>query len=117
MSIFLDSIVGSNSLDKFSFDLNDNFVNQNIKDKDFYNFKIGWLSNMDDNYLIEKNILKICENKLRDLEKLKLKIELINNQLDSEILWRSWVIFRSKSIYEDTLNISAGIYIYIHERF
>ena len=106
LSIFLDSIVGSNSLDKFSFDLNDNFVNQNIKDKDFYNFKIGWLSNMDENYLIEKNILKICENKLRDLEKIKLKIELINNELDSEILWRSWVIFRSKSIYEDTLNMN-----------
>ena len=46
MSILLDEIVGSNSLDKFSFDLNGLFKNQNITEKDFSNFKIGWLSNM-----------------------------------------------------------------------
>ena len=69
MSILLDGIIGSDPLDRFSFDLDGSFKNQNISDKEFSAFSIGWLSNMNGEYNIEKEILEICENKLRELEK------------------------------------------------
>ena len=77
MSILLDEIVGSDTLDKISFDLNGSFGNKNISEKEFSAFKIGWLSNMNGNYNIEKDILTICENKMKDLEKINIKVELI----------------------------------------
>ena len=103
MSILLDEIVGSNSVDKFSFDLDSSFKSQNINEKEFSSFKIGWLSNMNESYNIEKNILEICENKLKDLEKINLKVEYLKSKINTDILWNSWTILRAKSIYEDTL--------------
>ena len=108
MSILLDAIVGSDSLDKLSFDLKSSFKSQNISEKDFSSFKIGWLSNMNGNYNIEKDILEICENKLKDLEKMNLKVENLNPKINTDILWKSWITLRSKSIYEDTLNMNIS---------
>ncbi len=108
MSILLDEIVGSDPLDRFSFDLDGLFKNQNISDKEFSAFRIGWLSNMNGEYNIEKEILEICENKLRELEKIKIKVEDIKPKINNDFLWRSWTTLRAKSIYEDTvaMNIS-----------
>ena len=108
MSILLDEIVGSDPLDRFSFDLDGLFKNQNISDKEFSAFRIGWLSNMNGEYNIEKEILEICENKLRELEKIKIKEEDIKPKINNDFLWRSWTTLRAKSIYEDTvaMNIS-----------
>ena len=103
MSILLDEIVGSDSLDKFSFNLKGSFKDQNISEKEFSAFKIGWLSNMNENYNVEKDILKICENKLKDLEKINITVEALKPKINTDILWKSWTTFRSKSIYEDTL--------------
>ena len=108
MSILLDAIVGSDSLDKLSFDLKGSFKSQNISEKDFSSFKIGWLSNMNGNYNIEKDILEICENKLKDLEKMNLKVENLNPKINTDILWKSWITLRSKGIYEDTLNMNIS---------
>ena len=108
MSILLDAIVGSDSLDKLSFDLKSSFKSQNISEKDFSSFKIGWLSNMNGNYNIEKDILEICENKLKDLEKMNLKVENLNPKINTDILWKSWITLRSKGIYEDTLNMNIS---------
>ena len=108
MSILLDEIVGSDSLDKFSFDLSGSFKNQNISDKEFSAFKIGWLSNMNGNYNIEKDILTICENKLKDLEKINIKVELLKPKINTDILWKSWTTLRAKSIYEDTLAMNIS---------
>ena len=108
MSILLDEIVGSDSLDKFSFDLSGSFKNQNISDKEFSAFKIGWLSNMNGNYNIEKDILRICEKKLRDLEKINIKVELLKPKINTDILWKSWTTLRAKSIYEDTLAMNIS---------
>ena len=108
MSILLDAIVGSDSLDKLSFDLKGSFKSQNISEKDFSSFKIGWLSNMNGNYNIEKDILEICENKLKDLEKINLKVENLNPKINTDILWKSWITLRSKSIYEDTLSMNIS---------
>ena len=108
MSILLDEIVGSDSLDKFSFDLSGSFKNQNISDKEFSAFKIGWLSNMNGNYNIEKDILTICENKLKDLEKINIKVELLKPKINTDILWNSWTTLRAKGIYEDTLAMNIS---------
>ena len=103
MSILLDEIVGSDLVDKFSFDLDGSFKNQNISEKEFSSFKIGWLSNMNGNYIIEKDILEICETKLKDLEKINLRVENLKPKINTDILWKSWTTLRAKSIYEDTL--------------
>ena len=103
MSILLDEIVGSDSLDRFSFDIEGLFKNQKISDKEFSAFRVGWLSNMNGEYNIEKEILEICENKLKELEKINIKVEELKPKINNEFLWKSWTTLRAKSIYEDTL--------------
>ena len=108
MSILLDEIVGRNPVDKFSFDLDSSFKKQKISEKEFSSFKIGWLSNMNGDYIVEKDILEICEAKLKDLEKINLKIETLKPKINTNILWESWTSLRSKSIYEDTLAMNIS---------
>ena len=108
MSILLDEIVGGNPVDKFSFDLDSSFKKQKISEKEFSSFKIGWLSNMNGDYIVEKDILEICEAKLKDLEKINLKIETLKPKINTNILWKSWTSLRSKSIYEDTLAMNIS---------
>lgn len=103
MAILLDVMIGSDNLDKQSFDLNDFFKNININQDIFSSYKLGWLSDMNGNYKYEDGILDLCENALVNLETLNLKVEFLNPDLDHEALWKSWVTFRSKSIYEDTI--------------
>ena len=103
MAFLLDEIVGSDVKDDYSFNLNQPFKNQKIDEKDFINIKIGWLSNMSSNYKIENKILDICEKQLKKLEDLNIKIEKLKPDFDHDSLWSSWITFRSKSIYEDTL--------------
>ena len=103
MSILLDEIIGSDSLDKFSFDLDGLFKNQKISDKEFSAFRVGWLSNMNGEYNIEKEILDICENKLKELEKINIKVEELKPKINNEFLWKSWTVLRAKNIFEDTL--------------
>ena len=108
MSILLDEIVGRNPVDKFSFDLDSSFKKQKISEKEFSSFKIGWLSNMNGDYIVEKDILEICEAKLKDLEKINLKIETLKPKINTNILWERWTSLRSKSIYEDTLAMNIS---------
>ena len=108
MSILLDEIVGRNPVDKFSFDLDSSFKKQKISEKEFSSFKIGWLSNMNGDYIVEKDILEICEAKLKDLEKINLKIETLKPKINTNILWKSWSSLRAKSIYEDTLAMNIS---------
>ena len=108
MSILLDEIVGRNAVDKCSFDLDSSFKKQKISEKEFSSFKIGWLSNMNGDYIVEKDILEICEAKLKDLEKINLKIETLKPKINTNILWNSWTSLRSKSIYEDTLAMNIS---------
>ena len=108
MSILLDEIVGRNPVDKFSFDLDSSFKKQKISEKEFSSFKIGWLSNMNGDYIVEKDILEICEAKLKDLEKINLKVEALKPKINTNILWKSWTTLRAKSIYEDTLAMNIS---------
>ncbi len=105
MAFLIDAITGSHPLDNISFDLNSSFRDAKFSEKEFSNLKIGWLSNMNDKYIIEKSILDICEKKLKDLEKNNLEIEYLKPNLDNDTLWNSWTTFRSKSIYQDTLSM------------
>jgi len=63
---------------------------------------------MNGNYNIEKDILTICENKLKDLEKINIKVELLKPKINTDILWKSWTTLRAKSIYEDTLAMNIS---------
>ncbi len=108
MSILLDEIVGSDLLDRFSFDLEGLFKNQKISDKEFSTFRVGWLSNMNGEYNIEKEILEICENKLKELEKINIKVEELKPKINNNFLWKSWTTLRAKSIYEDTLAMNIS---------
>ena len=62
MAILLDVMIGSDNLDKQSFDLNDFFKNININQDIFSSYKLGWLSDMNGNYKYEDGILDLCEN-------------------------------------------------------
>ena len=93
----------SSVIHEFSFDLDGLFKNQKISDKEFSAFRVGWLSNMNGEYNVEKEILEICEKKLRELEKINIKVEELKPKINNEFLWKSWTTLRAKSIYEDTL--------------
>jgi len=105
LSIILDVVSGKHKSDPHSFSLKHKFEETNIKDEDFSNIKIGWLSNMNNSYKFELGILDICEERLKNLEKHKIKIENLNLKINSNYLWESWCILRSKSIYEDVVSM------------
>tara|TARA_Y100000996_G_scaffold342484_1_gene280005 strand:- start:3648 stop:5066 length:1419 start_codon:yes stop_codon:yes gene_type:complete len=105
LSIILDVVSGKHKSDPHSFSLKQKFEETTIKDEDFSNIKIGWLSNMDNNYKFEQGILEICEERLKSLEKYKIKIENLLSKINPNYLWESWCILRSKSIYEDVVSM------------
>tara|TARA_B100001123_G_scaffold298799_1_gene333265 strand:- start:2158 stop:3576 length:1419 start_codon:yes stop_codon:yes gene_type:complete len=107
MSILLDVIVGQHKEDPISFSLNSSFRETNLSDQDFSKIKIGWLSNMNDNYQYDLELIEICNKKLKSLEKNKIIIEYLKPKLDVHKLWNCWGTLRAKSIYEDiiTMNI------------
>ena len=57
LSILLDAMTGSDSKDKFSFDLNGSFKNSKLDDQNFSNIKIGWLEDVNSRYTFESGIL------------------------------------------------------------
>ena len=105
MSIMLDVIVGKNSSDPYSFNLDRRFKESLIKDKDLSNIKIGWLSNMNNKYNIEHEILDMCEDSLNKLNNENIVIEKLKPDFNTDDLWNSWTALRSKSIYNDTINM------------
>ena len=105
LSIILDIVSGKHNSDPYSFSLNKTFEETKIKDEDFSGIKIGWLSNMNNNYKFELGILDICEERLKRLEKYKIKIESLNPKINSNYLWESWCTLRAKSIYEDVISM------------
>ncbi len=108
MSILLDEIIGSDPLDRSSFDLDGLFKDQNISDKEFSALRIGWLSDMNGEYNIEKEIIEICENKLRELEKIKIKVDFLKPKINNDFLWESWTTLRAKGIYDDTIAMNIS---------
>ena len=105
MSIFLDVIVGKNSSDPYSFNLDGTFKDTFIKENELSKIKIGWLSNMNSKYNIENGILEICEESLKKLNSENILIENLKPNLNVDVLWDSWTTLRAKSIYDDTVNM------------
>ena len=106
MSILLDEIVGKHNSDPISFSLPNSFKETKIKDEDISNIKIGWLSDMNGNYLYEPEILEMCNKKLSNLEKNKIKIEYLKPKIDTLKLWDCWTTIRAKSIYDDIVSMN-----------
>ena len=105
MSIFLDVIVGKNSSDPYSFNLDGTFKDTFIKENELSKIKIGWLSNMNSKYNIENGILEMCEESLKKLNSENILIENLKPNLNVDVLWDSWTTLRAKSIYDDTVNM------------
>ena len=105
LSIILDIVSGEHKSDPYSFSLKNKFKETEFKDEDFSNIKIGWLADMNANYKFEIGILDMCEEKLKSLEKNKVKIEKLKIKINSSYLWDSWCILRAKSIYEDVITM------------
>jgi len=105
LAIILDVVSGKHKSDPCSFNLTNTFEETNIKNEDFSNIKIGWLSDMNSSYKFESGILNICEQILKSLEKNKIKIESLKPKININNLWYSWCALRAKSIYKDIVNM------------
>jgi amidase len=105
MAILLDCIVGSDPKDPLSIDVNGLFKKSEITDKQLTNIKIGWLKDMNNNYMFENGIINMCETRLKELENHNIFIETIQPKINSSAMWDSWTTLRSKSIFDDTENM------------
>ena len=77
MSLMLDAISGKHPSDPLSFDLQSTFTNSNLSEFQFSKVKIGWLGDIQGQYLFEADILELCEKALQTLEQNKLQVELL----------------------------------------
>ena len=105
MAILLDSVVGSDPLDPLSIDVNGSFKESEITDKQLANIKIGWLKDMNNNYMFENGIIDMCETRLKELENHNVFIETLKTNINSSEMWDSWTTLRAKSIFDDTENM------------
>ena len=101
MSILLDEIVGKDNSDPISFSLPSSFKDTKINDHDLTNIKIGWLSDMNNKYQYDTEIIEMCNKKLISLEKNKIKVENLKPKIDAYKLWDCWTTLRAKNIYKD----------------
>jgi amidase len=76
-----------------------------MTDKQLTNIKIGWLKDMNNNYMFENGIITMCETRLKELENHNIFIETIQPKINSSVMWDSWTTLRSKSIFDDTENM------------
>ena len=102
MAVLLDCVVGSDPLDPLSIDVNGSFKESEITDKQLANIKIGWLKDMNNNYIFENEIITMCETRLKELENHNIFIETIQPKINSSEMWESWTTLRAKSIFDDT---------------
>jgi len=108
MAILLDVIAGEHKEDPISFSLKNPFKDSNIGDKEFSKIKIGWLSDMNGNYQYDPELVEMCNNQLRSLEKNKVIIEFLKPNIEAHKLWNCWGTLRAKSIYEDIITMNIG---------
>ena len=102
MAILLDCVIGSDPLDPLSIDINGSFKENELTDKQFSNIKIGWLKDMNNNYMFENGIIDICETKLKELENHNVLVDTLKPKINSSEMWDSWTTLRAKIIFDDT---------------
>jgi len=103
MALFLDVVSGEDSKDPFSFNASSSFREYRINDDEFFNLKLGWLSDINECYKFEPEIIDMCEKVLHNLEKVKIQVFHSKSQISTADLWNSWTTLRAKNIF-DNLN-------------
>ena len=101
MALFLDAVSGKDSADPYSFNTLSSFREYIIKDEEFSNLRLGWLSDLIEVYQIEPAIIDMCEKALHNLEKIKIKVIHLESKIKSEDLWTSWTTLRAKNNFDD----------------
>ena len=105
---YMNCIAGKDQNDESSIDINYSFIKiGNLKIPNI--FKIGWLNNLCEKYDFENEILSMCQQALKDISKIEknIEVEINNDDLSTDLLWKNWTTIRSKIIY-DNLSESFG---------
>ena len=101
MALFLDVVSGEDSADPFSFNILSSFRGYRIKDEEFLNLRLGWLSDLIGTYKIDPTIIDMCEKMLHNLEKMKIQVIHQGSKIKAEDLWNSWTTLRAKNNFDD----------------
>ena len=79
--------------------------NSNFSELQFSKIKIGWLGDIQGQYLFEEGILELCEKALQALEQHKLQVDLIKIDMKTNIVWDSWTTLRASILYQDIIDM------------
>ena len=99
---YMNCIAGKDHNDESSIETNYSFLEiNNLKIPKI--FKIGWLNNLCEKYDFENEILSMCQQALKDISKIEknILVEMNNDDLSTDLLWKNWTTIRSKIIYDD----------------
>lgn len=99
---YMNCIAGKDQNDESSIETNYSFVEiNNLKIPKI--FKIGWLNDLCEKYDFENGILSMCHQVLKEISQIdkNIRVEINNDDLSTELLWKNWTTIRSKIIYDD----------------
>ena len=99
---YMNCIAGKDQNDQSSIETNYSFIEiNNLKIPKI--FKIGWLNDLCEKYDFENGILSMCHQALKDISQIdkNIRVEINNDDLSTELLWKNWTTIRSKIIYDD----------------
>ena len=99
---YMNCIAGKDQNDESSIETNYSFLEiDNLKIPKI--FKIGWLNDLCEKYDFENEILSMCQQALKDISKIEknILVEMNNDDLSTDLLWKNWTTIRSKIIYDD----------------
>ena len=99
---YMNCVAGKDQNDESSIETNYSFIEiDNLKIPKI--FKIGWLNDLCEKYNFENEILSMCHQALKDISQIdkNIRVEINNDDLSTELLWKNWTTIRSKIIYDD----------------
>ena len=99
---YMNCVAGKDQNDESSIETNYSFIEiNNLKISKI--FKIGWLNDLCEKYTFENGILSMCHQTLKDISQIdkNIRVEINNDDLSTELLWKNWTTIRSKIIYDD----------------
>ena len=99
---YMNCVAGKDQNDESSIETNYSFIEiDNLKIPKI--FKIGWLNDLCEKYDFENEILSMCHQALKDISQIdkNIRVEINNDDLSTELLWKNWTTIRSKIIYDD----------------
>ena len=99
---YMNCVAGKDQNDESSIETNYSFLEiNNLKITEI--FQIGWLNDLCEKYDFENGILSMCHQTLKDISQIdkNIRVEINNDDLSTELLWKNWTTIRSKIIYDD----------------